>query len=262
METPQIQGLSSSEQFSPYYTLLQIFSYGTYASYINTPNLPDLTEAQTLKLRQLSLLTLAEGRSLSYDSLIQPLGLQGPRELEDLVISCVYANLIRATLDPKDRAVHINSVAALRDVTPGAVPDLLASLQSWAARCDATLADLDAQILAIRDGAARRTAASEQWDARIARLVDAEAKNATASSQRAAAAAADAEQVYPLGQGPASAVGNFIRTHRFGKRGSGHMETGGDGAGGSAGIYDDEAMDLDDEDEVQDGKKRSSRRKL
>lgn len=168
LETPQVQALAGSDEFAPYLTLLQIFSYGTYASYVSTAGLPALNDAQRLKLRQLSLLTLARkddtaagdagGPALDYASLQKALDLPSRQALEELVISAVYAGLLRAQLNPKDSVVQINSVAPLRDVAPTAIGGLLSSLQAWAGRCEATLQSLSSQMTQLRAEADRRAA--------------------------------------------------------------------------------------------------------
>ncbi|KAK6612590.1 PCI domain-containing protein [Botrytis cinerea] len=92
--TPQIQALSTAppEQARP-------FS-------------PTLSAAQTLKLRQLSFLTLAQNPTdLTYPKLQSALALSTPRELEDLVISAIYAGLITCTLDPYNQTVLVSSVS-------------------------------------------------------------------------------------------------------------------------------------------------------
>src|ERR1700710_2090717 len=40
LQAPQIQALAEAPEQVAYLTLLEIFSYGTYADYKNTPNLP------------------------------------------------------------------------------------------------------------------------------------------------------------------------------------------------------------------------------
>ncbi|KAJ2973060.1 hypothetical protein NUW58_g9036 [Xylaria curta] len=116
LQTPQIQALSQSPDHASYLKLLEIFSYGTYTNYTATTNLPSLNDAQALKLRQLSLLTLAKGpHNLSYAALQQNLGLRNARAVEDLVISAVYAGLVDAQLDPHNsRIVEIKSAATKR----------------------------------------------------------------------------------------------------------------------------------------------------
>jgi COP9 signalosome complex subunit 7 len=178
LETPTIASTASS----PHHTLLQIFSYGTYATYRSTPDLPDLTPAQTLKLRQLSLLTLArQRRNLTYGRLREELGLESVRELEEVVIAAVYAGLLSATLDPARQAVQVSSVAPLRDLAPGAVPSMLTALTTWSDRCTETLADLEAQIATVRAAAVarekERREAEEKLQSAVADVKEAEAKN-------------------------------------------------------------------------------------
>ncbi|KAK4129628.1 hypothetical protein N657DRAFT_640287 [Parathielavia appendiculata] len=165
LQTPQIQALASSDEFAPYLTLLQIFSYGTYSSYTSTAGLPKLNDAQRLKLRQLSLLTLAKKHSnnppspsLDYASLQKALDLPSRQALEELVISAIYAGLLKGQLNPKDSLVQINSVSPLRDVAPTAISGLLASLQAWAGRCEATLSSLSCQMTQLRADVDRRAA--------------------------------------------------------------------------------------------------------
>lgn len=187
LETPQIQALATAGDAYPHHlTLLQIFSHGTWAMARSTPDLPALNDAQKRKLRQLTLLTLARSAHrpadpsspvLGYPSLLAALDLPSPQELEELVISAIYAGLLSAKLDPQHALVRINHVAPLRDVAPdGAVSGLLTSLRSWADRCDATLHSLEAQMSSLRAAADRRAADAAAREDRAAALVDAEKK--------------------------------------------------------------------------------------
>ncbi|KAK3393641.1 PCI domain-containing protein [Podospora didyma] len=193
LQTPQVQALASSEGFAPHLTVLEIFSYGTYSSYITSATLPALNDAQKLKLRQLSLLTLAKespeaGASLSYATLLPALDLASTRELEELVISTIYAGLIDGQLDPRRAAVHVNSVAALRDVAPNgeAIGGLLTSLQAWAGRCEATLRSLEAQMTSLRAEADQRATQAAAWTDKTAKLLEDEQKGAVSSPSNAA----------------------------------------------------------------------------
>ncbi|XXH05991.1 Cu(2+)-transporting P-type ATPase [Hypoxylon texense] len=185
LQTPEIQALSQSAEYAPYLQLLQIFSYGTFAEYLSASSsssspssssssrLPALNDAQALKLRQLSLLTLArDPRNLSYASLQQALGLADARAVEDLVVSAVYADLLSAQLDPRRQTVHVSAVSPLRDLAPDSVPAVLGALRAWSGRCADTLADLEAQVAAIRDAAARRQEETRAWEETQARLVE------------------------------------------------------------------------------------------
>lgn len=175
LQTPAIRSLanSSDAQHRSHHALLRIFSHGTYAEYIsgrsNGDGLPDLTDAQMLKLRQLTLLSLVRDRSnLTYSALQERLGLSSDREVESLVVTAIYAGLIVATLDPAREAVQVTGVAPLRDLAPDAVARMGVALTAWSDRCTSTLQDIDAQIAAIRAGARAREGACRKADERFA----------------------------------------------------------------------------------------------
>jgi COP9 signalosome complex subunit 7 len=189
LQTPQIQALASSDEFAPYLTLLQIFSHGTYSAYTSASGLPELTDAQRLKLRQLSLLSLAKRGSttdnagsvaLDYASLQTALDLPTRQALEELVISAIYAGLLKAQLNPKASLVQINSVSPLRDVAPTSINNLLSNLQSWAGRCEATLQSLSCQMTQLRADADRRAARSAARTQETRQLMENEQKRGKA----------------------------------------------------------------------------------
>lgn len=238
---PEIQALATSAEYSPALTILQIFSYGTWATYTQTPGLPPLTEAQALKLRQLSLLTLTRNKAaLKYSALMSSLQLQTKRELENLVVSAVYAGLITAKLDPAHGVVRVSAVSPLRDLAPGTVPHLLSELHQWHDRCRAALDDLDAEIATIRQAAITKATEKAEWDVRMQRLVEDE-KHAGEGS----VGGSGSFRKLPTGLGASRRLG-------FGKRAN----------VGSIVDAGDEAMDVDTDEDDANIKKRSSRRKL
>ncbi|KAI1798523.1 hypothetical protein F4811DRAFT_566377 [Daldinia bambusicola] len=270
LQTPQIQSLSQSPEYAPYLSLLELFSFGTFASFTQqAAHLPPLNAAQTLKLRQLSLLTLArDPRNLSYASLQQQLGLSDARAVEDLVISAVYAGLVEAQLDPRRQAVHVSRVSPLRDLAPNSLPGLLAALHAWSDRCTSTLADLEDQVARIKTDAKRRHDEKIAWEAREAKLVEDHGKPDLLPPAQPGAGNGGGGNGGAHGRNQGryldSAIARLRGGPRNGKRGSGSL----DGAQDS-----DEAMDLDEE-EPDDGevlgagassagkKQRASRRRL
>lgn len=102
------------------------------------------------------------------------------RQLEDLVVTAVYAGLLDATLDPARAAVQVSRIAPLRDLPPGAVPNLVAALKTWSGRCTSTLDDLDAQMKSIRTAATTRErekrAASDKMQLLVAETREADKK--------------------------------------------------------------------------------------
>lgn len=247
LQAPQIQDLVQSPEYAPYLSLLEIFSYGTFAGYTqalnNTPSLPKLNDAQALKLRQLSLLTLArDPHNLSYSTLQQALSLPDARAVEDLVISAIYAGLISAQLDPRHQTIHVSGVSPLRDLEPNSIPPMLTALRSWSGRCSDTLADLESQISAIKAAAAERAAENAAWEQTQARMVE-EQRRSDLALASAAASVHGTRQSRLVDAAVARLRGGGNGAQRSGKRGSGSLEAGQDS---------DEAMDLDEE-EPDDG---------
>ncbi|KAJ0104164.1 cop9 signalosome complex subunit 7a [Diaporthe amygdali] len=277
LASPSIRGLASSPEYQPYLTQLQIFSNGLYSTYASTPNLPELNDRQKLKLRQLSLLTLSRDKeNLTYPALQQHLGLASPREVEDLVISAVYAGLLNAKLNPLRSVVQVASVAPLRDVQPATVPSIVATLQNWSQRCDATLAEIEANIATIKKEAARKANDKREWDRTFQAVVTAETNEPTDLTGSGITANGGRGAGRRLGGGAAGRTG--LRAGSGGGAGAGGGGGGSQAAAGGAGSGskrgtdkltegleddDDEAMDLDDNaDAAGQNQKRTSRRKL
>lgn len=169
LQTPAVQSLQTADpEYRVYLTLLELFSWGTYEEYKSTPDLPQLSDVQTQKLRLLSLLTLASpflpmGSTsqdpLTYSALLDSLQLSSNHELESLVTSAIYSGLLTARLSPTSNAprVHITSVAPLRDLRPQSMNAILHILRTWEGRCALTITDLESQISAISASAVQRT---------------------------------------------------------------------------------------------------------
>ncbi|KAG6186400.1 hypothetical protein E4U10_000749 [Claviceps purpurea] len=233
LEQPNIQALATSEEFASHLNLLRIFSYGTYSSYRGVAaNLPSLNEPQILKLRQLSILSLArDRRNLNYDVLQKELGLSSAREVEELVITAIYAGLVKATLDPDRKTVQVTSLAPLRDLEPGCIPSMINALENWSEKCTSTLGDLEVEIQRIRGAALKRETEKRTAEMKIqALVVDEQDKTKMDALMKE----------------------NMTRRGRHNKR----------CVGGAANPVHDEAMDLDEAPAAEEQTKRSSKRKM
>ncbi|KAL8716567.1 MAG: hypothetical protein Q9225_006116, partial [Loekoesia sp. 1 TL-2023] len=177
LQTPNISSLKTApSEYSPYYTLLEIFAWGTWADYSSTPNLPQLSEPQAHKLRQLSLLSLSTSPStLTYPHLLHALSLPSIRALEDLVISSIYAGLLTAKLNTQSQRVDVSSVSPLRDLRPGSIPTLISTLDNWNTRCVSVLEDLENQVREVKQKALERRKKEVRDEMVVEKLV-AEAK--------------------------------------------------------------------------------------
>ncbi|KAK4997646.1 hypothetical protein LTR66_002978 [Elasticomyces elasticus] len=173
LQAPTIQALRTDNQYAGHYRLLEIFAWGTWEEYHMAESLPSLSDAQSLKLRLLTLLTVASRPShgtnsaLSYPSLQSALSLSSPLDLEHVITTAIYNNLITATISPSTQTVNITSIAPLRDLAPGSIPSLISTLSAWSGRCDAVLADLEAEIAAVKKHAYERKREEKRRDAQI-----------------------------------------------------------------------------------------------
>lgn len=226
-----------------WHTHLALFSHGLYSTYLADPDLPKLNDAQTLKLRQLSLLTLSRDKSqLTYPRLQTHLGLASARELEDVVISAVYAGVLAARLNPARQEVQVSSVAPLRDVAPPTIPSLVAVLQQWSARCDATLAELERNMATIRADAAVALERKREAESYVEAAVEAEEMEGAGG-----------------GSGGGSLSARAVRSARGRPTPRGAPKRGMMEVDADEEEDDDEAMDLDEE--GGDGKQKLARRR-
>lgn len=168
LAAPGIAALAADPSTAPAHALLALLAYGTYADYAAAPSsYPPLEPAVLAKLRALSLLSLAAGRTtLPYAPTAAALDLPSARALEQLVLSARAAGLLRARLDPRAARVLIDWTAP-RDAhaAPRGVADLAAALTAWRGSSERLLAALDTQAAFVADETARKRAAAAAREA-------------------------------------------------------------------------------------------------
>lgn len=147
LSVPNIVELQGTEH-SVYLDLLQMFAHGTWSEYKSrASNLPQLTPDQILKLKQLTMLTLAEANKiLSYDVLMHELDVVNVRELEDFLINeCMYVGIVRGKLDQLRRCFEVQ-FAAGRDLRPGQLGNMIHTLSDWLGTSDNLLISIQDKI--------------------------------------------------------------------------------------------------------------------
>ncbi|XP_062174847.1 COP9 signalosome complex subunit 7 isoform X2 [Alnus glutinosa] len=140
----QLEGTESSVHLD----MLRLFAHGTWSDYKrNADRLPQLVPEQVLKLKQLTVLTLAEtNKVLPYDQLMQELDVMNVRELEDFLINeCMYAGIVRGKLDQLRRCFEVQ-FAAGRDLRPGQLGGMIQTLSNWLATSDNLLISIQEKI--------------------------------------------------------------------------------------------------------------------
>eukprot|EP01112_Ceratiomyxa_fruticulosa_P016751 TRINITY_DN5101_c0_g1_i1.p1 TRINITY_DN5101_c0_g1~~TRINITY_DN5101_c0_g1_i1.p1 ORF type:complete len:266 (-),score=57.34 TRINITY_DN5101_c0_g1_i1:182-979(-) len=146
LDAPNVKAIEGTE-YAPYLELLKIFTYGTYSDYkVKQDKLPPLTPAMLSKIRQLTVVTLsAIHRLIPYTILLKELDLSNVRELEDLIIDCIYQGIIKGKLDQKQQHIEVD-FAVGRDIVPERLDQMIDILANWVQRSDKLLKIIEDEI--------------------------------------------------------------------------------------------------------------------
>ncbi|KAJ2741615.1 COP9 signalosome complex subunit 7b [Coemansia sp. BCRC 34301] len=149
LNSPKAREFASAKQPSAYWSLLELFSFGTLSDYkAATVEFPELTDRQLEKLKHLSLVSLASTtKVLPYDDLIRELDCAHEQQMEDIVIDTIYKGLLTAKLDQQRRLVEVEFVVG-RDVRQGDLQAIYDSLSLWSTVCEKELSTLADDVTA------------------------------------------------------------------------------------------------------------------
>lgn len=147
LDMPNIQELNTS-QYSQYFKLLHLFAFGTYSNYLENKTMyPELTPAMISKLRHLTIVSLAtKDKCIPYSKLLKELDMKNLRELEDLIIDVIYADIVRGKLDQKNNRLEVDYTVG-RDIKPADVDIVIQVLQEWTDSCETVLNNIENQII-------------------------------------------------------------------------------------------------------------------
>ncbi|MCO5558903.1 hypothetical protein L7F22_012493 [Adiantum nelumboides] len=147
LSMPHVLELQGTEH-SNFLDLLRLFAHGTWSDYKKSASqLPCLGSDQELKLKQLTVLTLAETmKVLPYDLLMKQLDISNVRELEDMLINdCMYAGIVKGKLDQRRRCFEVH-FAAGRDLRPGQLEGMIQTLANCLSTSDNLLLAIQEKI--------------------------------------------------------------------------------------------------------------------
>ncbi|KAK9873210.1 hypothetical protein WA026_021442 [Henosepilachna vigintioctopunctata] len=146
LDMPNIIELKSGPNAKIYNTL-NLFAYGTYKHYTEKrEDYLELTPVQRKKLQHLTLVTLAtKSKCLPYKVLLKELDLSNVRDLEDLIIEAIYADIIHGKLDQKNSQLEVDSAIG-RDIHEGDINVIVNCLQDWCSACEGVLSCVETQI--------------------------------------------------------------------------------------------------------------------
>ncbi|CAA0842744.1 COP9 signalosome complex subunit 7 [Striga hermonthica] len=147
LSVPSVLELEGTEN-SSLLQLLRIFAHGTWSEYKSVASqLPQLVPDQVLKLKQLTVLTLAEtNKVLPYDTLMKEIDVTNVRELEDFLINdCMYVGIIKGKLDQSHRCLEVH-FAAGRDLKPKHLVSMIQTLANWLSTSESLLGSIQEKI--------------------------------------------------------------------------------------------------------------------
>jgi hypothetical protein len=159
-------GLGQNPEGQLLQNTLELFSYGRLSDYESAPagKYLALTDSQLYKLRQLTILSIVQDacekglNTLSYETMAQEVGFMSEEssssQVQDLVISCIYAQVLRGTLCQKTQTLLLTSKygppCCARDVAKGEIPKLIAKLQEIRQRLVASHEQLEQSNQAVK----------------------------------------------------------------------------------------------------------------
>lgn len=146
LDMQNIQELAKSPE-KKYFDTLELFAFGTYKDYLANKNqLLDLSAAQKKKLQHLTIVTLAtKSKCIPYSTLLIELDIKNVRDLEDLIIEAVYADIIHGKLDQKNSQLEVD-YAIGRDIRAADINVIVNCLQDWCSACEGVLSCVENQI--------------------------------------------------------------------------------------------------------------------
>ncbi|XP_012140441.1 COP9 signalosome subunit 7 isoform X2 [Megachile rotundata] len=147
LDMPNIKELANGP-YVQYWNTLNLFAYGTYKEYLeNKEKVLELTPVQKKKLQHLTIVTLAtKSRCIPYSTLLEELDIKNVRDLEDLIIEAIYADIIHGKLDQKNSQLEVDYAGLGRDVRPGDTGVVAETLAAWGQACGSVLACIEEQV--------------------------------------------------------------------------------------------------------------------
>jgi len=198
-ELAQVTNINQLEKDSPQdWRLLQLFSFGTYQDYLrNTNDYPTLTDRQVLKLRYLTIVTLASKcHHVPYSVLQEELQIENLRPLEDLIIDAIYAGILRGKLNQSQQQLEVDFVIG-RDMQSETIDSIIQTLEAWSEQCTSTLTSLETQIIRANEIKEMKSAMKKQTDVEIENVKKALKAQTQEMSQDDLEASSSVPQVKP-----------------------------------------------------------------
>uniref|UniRef100_A0A8C0ZED2 COP9 signalosome subunit 7A n=1 Tax=Cyanistes caeruleus TaxID=156563 RepID=A0A8C0ZED2_CYACU len=93
----------------------------------------------------LVLVTIMFPQCIPYSVLLEQLQLKNVRQLEDLVIEAVYADVLRGSLDQRNQRLEVDYSIG-RDIRREELSTITRTLQEWCQGCEVVLSGIEEQV--------------------------------------------------------------------------------------------------------------------
>lgn len=145
LDVPNIKELEYTHKRA--FDLLNLFAYGTYSEWKdNRSKFGALTPMQEKKLRKLTIVTLAtKNKRIPYSTLMAELGLDSLRELEDIIIEVIYADIVHGKFNQLTKTLEIDYTIG-RDIKQDDIGKISSVLTEWCKNCENILVELQQQV--------------------------------------------------------------------------------------------------------------------
>ena len=151
---------------------LELFAYGTLSDYESERT--RFISLSPLARRKLQLLTLASlavhARILPYPLLLKQLQVESVRELEDLIIDGIYAQVIRGKLDQLNNRLNVEYCIA-RDVNSVAFNRMEDVLDKWCKNCSALLNVLKYEAIKANEQKKKSVEEQDKYDKEMLSMI-------------------------------------------------------------------------------------------
>ncbi|MEJ1279917.1 COP9 signalosome subunit 7A [Cricetulus griseus] len=135
LDMPNVRELAESD-FASTFRLLTVFAYGTYADYL---------------------------------VLLEALALRNVRQLEDLVIEAVYADILRGSLDQRNQRLEVDYSIG-RDIQRQDLSAIARTLQEWCVGCEVVLSGIEEQVSRANQHKEQQLGLKQQIESEVANL--------------------------------------------------------------------------------------------
>ena len=179
---------------APCLELLKVFAYGTWSDYERSAaSLPPLSEVQALKLKKLTVVSLAlRSKTVSYETLMKEISAASVRQVghtpysrphtserwrgslsrnpvrqvEDVLIECIYSNLLSGRLDQEARQLDVFACSG-RDLSPSDLAQMGDTLDAWHSESVQLMSSLSSQLGAFKERTEAAKAEQIELDAKV-----------------------------------------------------------------------------------------------